>query len=173
MTFETALDVPQRRRDVLRVATAASASAIVLGGVSSARAGGAALDIDIAKIPAGAGIRLPWRGQPLFIRHLTPVEVSVAKSVALADLRDPQSLEDRTRPGHSDWLVMIGVCPHLGCVPLGIAPGDPRGSFGGFVCPCHGSQFDPAGRVRAGPAPGNLEVPAYRFVGDHIIRLET
>lgn len=127
--------------------------------------------MDVAKIPPGSGVKLAWHGQPVFIRHLTPAEVATVQAEPIADLRDPQTLDERTRPGHRDWLVVIAVCPHLGCMPLGIAPGEPRGSFGGFVCPCHGSQFDAAGRVRAGPSPSNLEVPAYRFDGGHILRL--
>jgi ubiquinol-cytochrome c reductase iron-sulfur subunit len=163
----------RRRRDMLRLTAIAG---LALGGATNAQAAqtsGDPLDVDLSKIPPGSGLKLVWHGQPLFVRHLTPAEIAAARSVAQADLRDPQTLEERTQPGHRDWLVMIGICPHLGCTPLGIAPGDPHGSFGGFVCPCHGSQFDAAGRVRAGPAPNNLEVPAYRFVGDHIIRLDT
>lgn len=165
-----------RRRDVLRLAVGVGAT-WVLPGVSrplfAVSATGTGIEIDISKIPPGSGIKVVWAGQPIFIRHLTGHEIGDAQAVPLADLRDPQTLEKRTQPGHRDWLVVIAVCPHLGCMPLGIGSGEPRGSWGGFLCPCHGSQFDTAGRVRAGPAPTNLEVPPYIFRSDGIIRLGT
>lgn len=150
-----------------------------LGAIGAAlRAGGPAsastvssLDVDITKIPPGSGIKVMWSGKPVFVRHLTVTEIAAVQATSLADLRDPQSLDERTRDGHHDWLVAIAICPHLGCVPLGIGSGEPRGRYGGFLCPCHGSQFDPAGRVRGGPAPTNLEVPPYRFLDDAVIRI--
>jgi ubiquinol-cytochrome c reductase iron-sulfur subunit len=176
MIDEDAFRSRERRRDFLRLAAAAGVG--LSGVLVSSSLSVAAIkhdaphvfDVDLAKIQSGSGVRVAWRGQPIFIRHLTASEVAVAQAVQLSELPDPQSLNERTHSGHRDWLVVVAVCPHLGCMPLGIAPGEPRGSFGGFVCPCHGSQFDTAGRVRAGPAPTNLEVPNYRFIGDSVIR---
>ncbi len=105
-----------------------------------------------------------YRGQPLFVRHLTQREIVEANAVPLASLRDPQTLADRTKPGRSEWLVTIGICTHLGCVPLGARKGEKRGEYGGYFCPCHGSVYDTAARIRAGPAPLNLVVPDYVFL---------
>jgi len=167
----------RRRRDVLQLGAVGVAGAALRPGGAAAGAAAEAgarngLAVDISKIPPGSGLKLAWRGQPVFVRHLTAAEVAAVQAVPLAELRDPQSLEERTQPGRRDWLIALAVCPHLGCTPLGIAPGEPRGSFGGFVCPCHGSQFDPIGRVRAGPAPGNLEIPGYRFEDERVLRLD-
>lgn len=109
----------------------------------------------------GQSIKVMWRGKPVFIRNRTDMEIEESKAVDLSDLRDPQTDEERTKPGHEQWLVMVGVCTHLGCVPLGEA-----GDFGGWFCPCHGSHYDTAGRIRKGPAPLNLEVPDYQFISD-------
>jgi ubiquinol-cytochrome c reductase iron-sulfur subunit len=156
-----------RRRDVLHLAAVAGAACATTRAQAEQPT-----DIDITKIAPGSGLKLALRGQPIFIRHLTPSEVSTIQAVAQAELRDPETLEERTRPGHREWLIVIGICPHLGCTPLGIGSGEPRGRYGGFLCPCHGSQFDVAGRVRAGPAPTNLEVPAYRFLDDRTVRFD-
>src|ERR1700742_3568051 len=120
-------------------------------------------DIDLAAIEPGQAIKTQFRKQPLFVRNLTPKEIAEADAVKLSELRDPETLEQRTRPGHKNWLITLGVCTHLGCVPLGINEGDNRGKFGGYFCPCHGSQYDTAGRIRLGPAPKNLAVPPYKF----------
>ncbi len=165
-----------RRRDILRLTGNFAMTGAVLEIAAPLVAAppartGQLPEVDISKVPPGSGIKIAWAGQPVFIRHLTAAEVDMVQAVPLADLRDPQSLEERTQPGHREWLVAIAVCPHLGCMPLGIGVGEPRGQYGGFLCPCHGSQFDPAGRVRAGPAPTNLEVPPYRSHNGAVIRL--
>jgi ubiquinol-cytochrome c reductase iron-sulfur subunit len=123
----------------------------------------ATTEVDISKIQPGQGIKTSWRKQPVFIRNLTPKEVAAANAVPAGSLRDPQSLAERTKPGKLNWLITMGVCTHLGCVPLGIGEGENRGPYGGYFCPCHGSAYDTAGRIRAGPAPLNLQVPDYRF----------
>ena len=120
-------------------------------------------EVDISKIKPGQGIKVSWRKQPVFVRNLTPKEISEANAVPLSVLRDPQTLAERTKPGRSNWLITLGVCTHLGCVPLGIGEGENRGPYGGYFCPCHGSQYDTAARIRAGPAPKNLVVPDYKF----------
>src|SRR3546814_611358 len=106
---------------------------------------------------------------PLFVRHLTPKEIAEADAVPLGDLRDPQTLEERTAEGKKEWLITMGVCTHLGCVPLGAGEGENRGEFGGYFCPCHGSSYDTAARIRKGPAPTNLEVPEYKFTSDTVV----
>ncbi len=103
----------------------------------------------------------------MFARNLTPKEIAEAKAVPLSSLRDPQTLDQRTKPGKENWLITLGVCTHLGCVPLGAREGENRGAFGGYFCPCHGSQYDTAARIRQGPAPKNLEVPDYAFKSAH------
>jgi ubiquinol-cytochrome c reductase iron-sulfur subunit len=107
----------------------------------------------------------------VFVRRLTPVEVAEAKKVDVASLRDPQSLEDRTKKGKEEWLITMGVCTHLGCVPLGAGEGEVKGEFGGYFCPCHGSTYDTAARIRKGPAPKNLEVPPYEFTSDTVVKI--
>jgi ubiquinol-cytochrome c reductase iron-sulfur subunit len=120
-------------------------------------------EVDLSKIGKGQAVTTSFRSQPLFVRNLLPKEIAEAKAVPLSELRDPQTLAERTKEGHEDWLVVIGVCTHLGCVPLGNKEGEPRGEFGGYFCPCHGSQYDTAARIRKGPAPRNLAVPDYKF----------
>lgn len=123
-------------------------------------------EVDLTGIDPGMGIKALFRKQPLFVRNLTQKEIAEADAVPLSELRDPQTLEQRTKEGHVNWLITMGVCTHLGCVPLGIGEGENRGEFGGYFCPCHGSQYDTAGRIRKGPAPKNLEVPDYTFETD-------
>jgi ubiquinol-cytochrome c reductase iron-sulfur subunit len=123
------------------------------------------VEVDISKVVAGQGIKVSWRKQPVFVRNLTPKEIAEANAVPLSALRDPQSLADRTKPGKANWLITLGVCTHLGCVPLGISEEENRGPYGGYFCPCHGSMYDTAARIRQGPAPKNLEVPDYKFTG--------
>jgi ubiquinol-cytochrome c reductase iron-sulfur subunit len=120
-------------------------------------------EVDISKIQSGQGIKTVWRKQPVFVRNLTPKEIQEAKAVPLSELRDPESLDQRTKPGHENWLITLAVCTHLGCVPLGISEGENKGAYGGYFCPCHGSQYDTAARIRQGPAPKNLFVPPYDF----------
>jgi ubiquinol-cytochrome c reductase iron-sulfur subunit len=131
----------------------------------------ASIEVDISAIQPGQAIKTMFRKQPLFIRHLTPQEIAAANAVPVADLRDPQSLADRTKPGKSQWLITMGVCTHLGCVPLGAGEGENRGPFGGYFCPCHGSAYDTAARIRKGPAPKNLEVPDYTFKSDTVVQV--
>jgi ubiquinol-cytochrome c reductase iron-sulfur subunit len=127
-------------------------------------------ELDISAIEPGQAIKAVFRKQPVFVRNLTAKEIAEADAVPLSDLRDPQTLEERTKVGHENWLITMGVCTHLGCVPLGAAEGENRGEFGGYFCPCHGSHYDTAARIRKGPAPRNLEVPEYEFTTDtHVV----
>ncbi|MGB3377842.1 MAG: ubiquinol-cytochrome c reductase iron-sulfur subunit [Allopontixanthobacter sediminis] len=126
-------------------------------------------ELDVGAIEPGQAIKAVFRKQPLFVRRLTPAEVNAANGVAVSELRDPASLADRTKEGHGDMLVTMGVCTHLGCVPLGAAEGENKGEYGGYFCPCHGSHYDTAGRIRKGPAPTNLVVPDYQFTSDTVI----
>lgn len=123
-------------------------------------------DIDLAAIEPGQAIKTVFRKQPLFVRNLTPAEIAEADKVPVEGLRDPETLAQRTKDGKKNWLITLGVCTHLGCVPLGAAEGEVRGEFGGYFCPCHGSVYDTAARIRKGPAPKNLEVPPYKFNSD-------
>ena len=129
----------------------------------------AQIDVDISAIQPGQAIKTIWRKQPIFIRQLTPQEIQAANAVDVGSLRDPQTLADRTKPGKAQWLITLGVCTHLGCVPLGASEGENRGEFGGYFCPCHGSSYDTAARIRKGPAPKNLEVPKFAFTSDTAI----
>ena len=131
----------------------------------------AQIDVDISAIQAGQAVKTIWRKQPIFIRQLTPAEIQAANAVDVGSLRDPQTLAERTKPGKAQWLITLGVCTHLGCVPLGAAEGENRGEFGGYFCPCHGSHYDTAARIRKGPAPLNLEVPEYEFTSDTAVRI--
>ncbi|MBL0337933.1 MAG: ubiquinol-cytochrome c reductase iron-sulfur subunit [Rhodospirillaceae bacterium] len=127
------------------------------------------IEIDISKIAVGQSITVKWRGKPVFIRHRTPEEIASAESVNIKDLPDPQADKDRVKK--PEWLIVVGICTHLGCVPSGQKIGDNRGAFGGWYCPCHGSQYDTSGRIKEGPAPLNLPVPAYEFINDKIVRI--
>jgi ubiquinol-cytochrome c reductase iron-sulfur subunit len=129
----------------------------------------ASIEVDLSGIETGMAITAQWRGKPVFIRHRTEAEIEEARSVDLGALRDPQP--DAERVIQPEWLVMVGVCTHLGCVPLGNKPGEPKGDYGGWFCPCHGSHYDTSGRVRRGPAPINLVVPDYAFTDDTMIRI--
>ena len=129
----------------------------------------ATTEVDISKIKPGEGITVIWRGKPVFIRHRTAEEIAAARRDDSADLPDPQP--DAARVERPEWLIVIGICNHLGCVPRGQRPTDPKGEYGGWFCPCHGSHFDTSGRVRNGPAPSNLTVPEYAFVSDLTIRI--
>ena len=126
-------------------------------------------EVDIAPVQAGQAITVLWRGKPVFIRHRTGQEISEAEAVDVATLRDKQT--DHERVQKADWLIAIGVCTHLGCIPLGQKTGEPKGDYGGWFCPCHGSHYDTSGRIRKGPAPKNLEIPTYSFVSDTLIRI--
>jgi ubiquinol-cytochrome c reductase iron-sulfur subunit len=164
------------RRDFLYVATAA-AGAVTAGAVvwplidqmnpSADVLALATIEVDLSGVVEGTEIKVMWRGKPVFIRHRTQEEIEVARAVPLSDLPDPQSDEDRSMGPGGIWLVQIGVCTHLGCVPLG----DGAGDFNGWFCPCHGSHYDNSGRIRKGPAPRNLEIPPAQFVSDTTIKL--
>jgi ubiquinol-cytochrome c reductase iron-sulfur subunit len=131
----------------------------------------ASIEVDVSSIQPGQAIKTIFRKQPLFVRHLTPQEISAANAVPVGELRDPQTLAERTKDGKAQWLVTMGVCTHLGCVPLGAAEGENKGEYGGYFCPCHGSHYDTAARIRKGPAPTNLEVPEYAFASDTVIQI--
>ena len=124
----------------------------------------ATTEVDISTVGLGKTITVLWRGKPVFIRRRTQEEISKAQNVNLEELKDPQKDEDRVKK--SEWLIMTGVCTHLGCVPLG-----EKGDFGGWFCPCHGSHYDTSGRIRKGPAPTNLEIPKYEFVDNNTIKI--
>jgi len=128
-------------------------------------------EIDISAIQTGQAIKTSWRKQPVFVRNLTAAEMAEANRVPMSDLREPQTLADRTKPGKENWLITLGVCTHLGCVPLGAAEGENRGDYGGYFCPCHGSHYDTAARIRKGPAPTNLVVPPYEFTSDTVVTI--
>lgn len=133
------------------------------------------VEVNVQPIAVGQAVTVKWRGKPLFIRHRTPEEIKEAEAVPLSQLRDPQTdnsrVTDTAKKVRPEWLVQIGVCTHLGCVPLGNKPGDPKGPFGGWFCPCHGSAYDTSGRIRQGPAPKNLEIPPYLFTSDTLVRV--
>jgi ubiquinol-cytochrome c reductase iron-sulfur subunit len=129
----------------------------------------ATTEVDLSAIQPGQAIKAVFRSQPLFVRHLTEKEIAEADAVDAASLRDAQTLEERTVDGKKQWLVTMGVCTHLGCVPLGAGEGENKGEFGGYFCPCHGSHYDTAARIRKGPAPKNLVVPQYKYTADTAI----
>jgi ubiquinol-cytochrome c reductase iron-sulfur subunit len=131
----------------------------------------ASVDVPLASIEPGMAITVVWRGKPIFVRHRTPAEIASAENVEPSHLPDPQADSARVKEGHAEWIVLVGICTHLGCIPLGNKPTDPRGAWGGWFCSCHGSEFDTSGRVRKGPAPTNLAVPPYVFTTDTTIRI--
>jgi ubiquinol-cytochrome c reductase iron-sulfur subunit len=164
------------RRDFLYIATG------VVGGIGAAAtlwplvsqmnpdastiAAGAPVTIDLSPIAEGQVIKVFWRGKPIYIWHRSQKEIDEAKAVPASDLRDPEPDDKRTKEGHEQWLVVIGICTHLGCIPIAN-----QGDYGGFFCPCHGSQYDNAGRIRRGPAPANLPLPPYTFVSDTQVQI--
>src|SRR5829696_4525914 len=164
------------RRDFLYIATGAVATVGVAGALwpliaqmnpdASTVAAGAPVEVDIAPIAEGQVIKVFWRGKPIFINHRTKKEIDEAANVNLASLPDPQPDSARVKPGKAQWQVLIGICTHLGCIPVAH-----QGDFDGYFCPCHGSQYDTSGRIRSGPAPLNLAVPPYEFLSDTKIRI--
>jgi ubiquinol-cytochrome c reductase iron-sulfur subunit len=163
-------DKKSTRRDFIHVA-ASAAGAVGVGCVAwplihqmnpdaSVKAL-SSVEVDLSKLKEGQDMTVMWRGKPVFIRRRTKDEVAKARSVSLKDLKDPQKDEARVKKGKEEWLIMLGVCTHLGCVPL-----SQQGEYGGWFCPCHGSHYDISGRIRKGPAPNNLEIPKYEFVSD-------
>src|SRR5450432_1785900 len=129
------------------------------------------VDVDLTPVIEGQGITIVWQGKPIFVRHRTAAEIKEAQDTPLGQLIEPQTDAARVKEGHAQWIILVGICTHLGCVPLGNKPSDPRGDFGGWFCPCHGSQYDTSGRVRHGPAPSNLAVPPYAFDSDTKIKV--
>ena len=188
----TTMDDPVTRRDFIHIAATAFA------GVGAAAAlwplidqmnpdatslSLASIEVDLAPIEEAQAITVMWRGKPIFVRSRTAEEIAAAKAVAVEELKDPVARimganeaqpatdEALTKAGHEQWLVAIGICTHLGCIPKGQKVGDERGEYGGWFCPCHGSAYDTAGRIRRGPAPRNLEIPPYEFVLDTRIKI--
>jgi ubiquinol-cytochrome c reductase iron-sulfur subunit len=169
---------PASRRDFLTIATSA------LAGVGAVIAVWPLIDsmnpakdtlalstteVDLAPVQLGQRLTVKWQGKPVFIDHRAEAEIKAADAVDIATLRDPQT--DAERVKKPEWLIVVGVCTHLGCVPLGQGATDPRGDYGGWFCPCHGSQYDTSGRIRQGPAPANLPVPPYEFTGATTIKI--
>ncbi|MFC0589710.1 ubiquinol-cytochrome c reductase iron-sulfur subunit [Novosphingobium aquiterrae] len=169
-----------RRRDFINIAAVSAAG---VGGLSllypliSQMAPSAdvlaesSTEVDISQVQPGQAMKAVFRKQPVFIRNLTAKEIQEAEAVDVGSLRDPQTLKDRTKEGHTNWLITMGVCTHLGCIPLGSGEGEVKGEFGGYFCPCHGSVYDTAARIRKGPAPRNLEVPPYEFTSDTVVKI--
>lgn len=179
-TFAEHGDEGVRRRDFINIAAVSAAgvggAAMLIPLVSQMSPSADVLaesstEVDVSSIEPGQAIKAVFRKQPLFVKRLTEKEIAAANAVDIAELRDPQTLAERTKPGHGDLLVTMGVCTHLGCVPLGTAEGEVKGEFGGYFCPCHGSHYDTAARIRKGPAPANLQVPEYEFASDTVIRV--
>jgi ubiquinol-cytochrome c reductase iron-sulfur subunit len=143
----------------------------------------ASIEVDISPVKEGQAITVLWRGKPVFIRHRTPTEIESANAVDVKELRDEYARNEdlpadalatdvnRTKTGHENWIIMVGICTHLGCIPKGQSLGDAKGDYNGWFCPCHGSHYDTAGRIRKGPAPRNLEVPVYEFLSDTKIQI--
>jgi ubiquinol-cytochrome c reductase iron-sulfur subunit len=163
------------RRDFLYIATGAVGAVGVAAMVwpvidqmnpSAAVKALATIEVDISSIAVGESVTITWRGLPVFVRHRTPDEIQAAENTPLSDLKDPQPDSERVKPGHAQWLIMVGICTHLGCVPLG-----EQGPFNGWFCPCHGSVYDTSGRIRSGPAPKNLLVPDYQFLNDTTLQI--
>ena len=124
----------------------------------------ASTEVDVSSLEPGKSITVLWRGKPVFIKRRTPEEIAEARDVSIEDLPHPEKDEDRAK--NPEWLVMLGICTHLGCVPLG-----DKGEYNGWFCPCHGSHYDTSGRIRKGPAPKNLEIPKYEFVNSNTIKI--
>lgn len=178
------------RRDFVMIASAAFAG---IGGAASlwplidqmnpdaSAQALASIEVDLEPVEEGQAITVLWRGKPVFIRHRTADELKSATDVKLIDLPDPEARnkvlasdapatdKNRTVEGHEKWLIVVGICTHLGCIPKGQGLTDNKGEFGGWFCPCHGSHYDTSGRIRKGPAPSNLDVPPYKFISDNKI----
>lgn len=131
----------------------------------------ASVEVNISNVPVGESMTVMWRGKPVFIRHRTQEEIAAAQAVDVQSLTDKQSDEERVKKDKEQWLVTVGVCTHLGCIPQGQKPTDNRGQYKGWFCSCHGSEYDTSGRIRKGPAPKNLDVPPYEFVSDTLIKI--
>jgi len=188
----TTMDEPVSRRDFIHIAAAAFTGVGAVAAIwplidqmnpDASALSLASVEIDLAPVQPGQAITIMWRGKPVFIRNRTEAEVTAAKDVKLDELRDPYARvldkpedtpatdAERTKQGHENWLIAIGICTHLGCIPKGQRPGDARGEWGGWFCPCHGSHYDTAARIRKGPAPRNLDIPPYSFLTDTKIKI--
>lgn len=164
------------RRDFLYIATGAAAAVATAASIwplidqmnpdASTIAAGAPIEVDLSPIAEGQIIKVFWRGKPIFISHRNSKEIEEARSVDWHTLPDPQPDQARVKPGHDQWLIVIGICTHLGCIPL-----PHQGDYDGWFCPCHGSQYDSSGRIRRGPAPANLALPPYQFVADNKVQI--
>lgn len=126
----------------------------------------ASIEFSLAGIEEGQSVTILWRGLPVFVRHRTAKEIKEAQDTPLGDLKDPEPDSARVKEGHAQWLIMIANCTHLGCIPVGQS-----GDYDGWFCPCHGSQYDSAGRIRKGPAPKNLVLPPYSFINDTLVKI--
>ncbi len=172
----TEVSTEPTRRDFLYIATGAvaavGAAAVVWPLVSqmnpdaSTIAAGAPIEVDLGPVAEGQEIKVFWRGKPIYIMHRSAQQIEEARTVSLSSLPDPQSDQERTKEGYEQWLVVVGICTHLGCIPMAR-----QGNYNGFFCPCHGSQYDSSGRIRQGPAPANLPVPPYQFVSASKIQI--
>ena len=171
-------DEAETRRDFLYLATGATAvvgTAIAVWPLIDSMNPAAdvraliSVDVGLEPIEVGQRITVKWRGWPVFIDRRTTAQIASAKADDRADLKDPEP--DNARVQRDEWLIVVGICTHLGCVPLGQRAVDPKGEWGGWFCACHGSHYDTSGRIRKGPAPRNLEVPAYVFLGDDKVRI--
>jgi ubiquinol-cytochrome c reductase iron-sulfur subunit len=175
VTTASSADHPTRR-DFLYVATGAVAAVGAAATVwplvaqmnpdASTIAAGAPIEVDLTPIAEGQDIKVFWRGKPIFISHRTKKQIEDAQKVSISSLPDPEPDSARVKSGHDQWLVVIGICTHLGCIPIAH-----EGAYDGFFCPCHGSVYDTSGRIRSGPAPTNLPVPPYTFVSDTKIQI--
>ena len=176
MTATTMHSDEPTRRDFLFIATGA-VGAVGVAAVAvpliaqmnpdaSTIAAGAPIEVDLTPIAEGQVIKVFWRSKPIFISHRTKKEIEEAQTVNVSSLPDPQPDSARVKPGHDQWLVVIGICTHLGCIPIAH-----EGNYDGWFCPCHGSQYDSSGRIRQGPAPKNLFLPPYQFLSDTKIRI--
>ena len=163
------------RRDFIYVATAA-VGVVAAGGLlwplvnqmnpDASVLAQSSTEVDLTNIAEGQAVTIKWRGSPVFVRHRTQKEIDEARAVPMDQLKDPQKDEDRVQSGHDQWLVMVAICTHLGCVPVGNS-----GEYDGWLCPCHGSVYDTSGRIRKGPAPKNLLVPPYKFLSDTKVQI--
>ena len=175
VTTASSADHPTRR-DFLFVATGAVAGVGTVLSLwpfisqmnpdASTIAAGAPIEVDLAPVAEGQDIKVFWRGKPIYIMHRTKKQIEEARSVQVSSLPDPATDQSRVKDGHDQWLVVTGICTHLGCIPIAH-----EGNYDGFFCPCHGSQYDTSGRIRQGPAPANLAVPPYQFVSDSKIQI--